>query len=254
MQLRDLIPEVDTHTHTILSGHAWSTLTENCRAARERGMKGLCLTEHAPGIEGGAPSFIPHSQRMLPDVIDGIRVYKGVEVNILDHQNRLDIPEEYLKLCEFAIASIHTHMFPERDQMEANTATYLEMLRNPLIDIIGHADDPSVPCDFEAMVLEAKKQGKLLELNNNSTTAHRPGSLPSLKRYILCCKEHRQRVCVASDAHFYTMVGNVGPMMALLDELEFPQELIVNLTKERFDAYIADRQARIQKAYALTNK
>ena len=29
-------------------------------------MKGLCLTEHAPGIECGAPSFIPHSQRMLP--------------------------------------------------------------------------------------------------------------------------------------------------------------------------------------------
>lgn len=254
MQLRDMTPEVDTHTHTILSGHAWSTLTENCRAARERGMKGLCLTEHAPGIEGGAPSFIPHSQRMLPDVVDGIRVYKGVEVNILDHQNHLDIPEEYLKLCEFTIASIHTHMFPERAKMGENTATYLEVLRNPLIDIIGHADDPSVPCDFEAIVLEAKKQGKLLELNNNSTTTHRPGSLPSLKRYILCCKEHRQRVCVASDAHFYTMVGNVGPMMTLLDELEFPQELIVNLIKERFDAYIAERQKRIQAANALTNK
>lgn len=254
MQLRDMTPEVDTHTHTILSGHAWSTLTENCRAARERGMKGLCLTEHAPGIEGGAPSFIPHSQRMLPDVVDGIRVYKGVEVNILDHQNHLDIPEEYLKLCEFTIASIHTHMFPERAKMGENTATYLEVLRNPLIDIIGHADDPSVSCDFEAIVLEAQKQGKLLELNNNSTTAHRPGSLPSLKRYILCCKEHRQRVCVASDAHFYTMVGNVGPMMTLLDELEFPQELIVNLIKERFDAYIAERQKRIQAANALTNK
>ena len=66
MQLRELIPEVDTHTHTILSGHAWSTLRENCCAARDRGIKGLCLTEHGPAMEGGAPSFIPHSQRMLP--------------------------------------------------------------------------------------------------------------------------------------------------------------------------------------------
>ena len=65
---------------------------------------------------------------------------------------------------------------------------------------------------------EAQHQGKLLELNNNSTTAHRPGSLPSLKQYILCCKAHSQRVCVASDAHFDTMVGNVAPIMALLDE------------------------------------
>ena len=246
MQLREMIPEVDTHTHTVLSGHAWSTLTENCLAAKKRGMKGLCLTEHAPGIECGAPAFIPHSQRMLPDVIEGIRVYKGVEMNILDHQNDVDIPPHYLKLCEFVIASIHTHMFPERADREANTATYLEMLRNPWVDILGHADDPSVPCEFEALVAEAKRQGKLLELNNNSTTPHRPGSLLSLKAYILCCKENRQRVCVASDAHFHTMVGSVTPLMTLLDELEFPQELIANLYQERFEGYLQEREARLE--------
>ena len=245
MQLREMTLEVDTHTHTILSGHAWSTLRENCCAARGRGMKGLCLTEHAPGIEGGAPSFIPHSQRMLPQEVEGIRVYQGIEVNILDHQNHLDIPEEYLKLCEFVIASIHSHMFPEKMDRAANTATYLEILKNPYVDIIGHADDPSVPCDFEAIVQEAQHQGKLLELNNNSTTAHRPGSLPSLKQYILCCKAHSQRVCVASDTHFDTMVGNVAPIMALLDELEFPQQLIVNLRQETFEAYLREREARI---------
>lgn len=245
MQLRDMTPEVDTHTHTIISGHAWSTLTENCLAAKARGMKGLCLTEHAPGIECGAPSFIPHSQRMLPDHVEGIRVYKGIEINILDHENHLDIPDEYIGFCEFAIASIHSHMFPEKAMKDANTATYLEILRNPYIDIIGHADDPSVPCDFEAMVEEAQKQGKLLEFNNNSTTAHRPGSLDSLKKYILCCKAHGQRVCVASDAHFHTMVGNVRPIMTLLDELEFPAELIVNLTQSRFEEYLAQRTRRL---------
>ncbi len=250
MHLSQMIPEIDTHTHTVLSGHAWSTLSENCFAARARGMKGLCLTEHAPGIEGGAPSFIPHSQRMLPDVIDGIRVYKGIEVNILDHQNHLDISPQYLPLCEFVIASIHSHMFSERAIRDANTTTYLHMLQNPYIDILGHADDPSVPCDFEALVTEAQKQGKLLELNNNSTTTHRPGSLPSLKQYIICCKEHRQRVCVASDAHFHTMVGNMIPLMTLLEELKFPPELIVNLTKERFDAYLRERTARIAQFVA----
>lgn len=247
MQLREMIPEVDTHTHTILSGHAWSTLTENCIAAKNRGLKGLCLTEHAPGIECGAPSFIPHSQRMLPDFVEGVRVYKGVEINILDHQNHLDIPPDYLKLCEFAIASIHAHMFPERADREANTNTYLEILRNPWIDILGHADDPSVPCDFEALAAQAKRYGKLLELNNNSTTAHRPGSLPSLREYILCCKRNRQRVCVASDAHFHTMVGNVAPLMALLDELEFPGELIVNLRQDQFEDYLRERKARLER-------
>ena len=41
----------------------------------------------------------------------------------------LHIPLEYLKLCEFAIASIHTHMFPERDKREENTEVYLKTAR-----------------------------------------------------------------------------------------------------------------------------
>lgn len=247
MQLSKMITEVDTHTHTVISGHAWSTLTENCLAAKARGMKGLCLTEHGPAIEGGAPAYIPHSQRMLPETVEGIRVYKGVEANILDHEGHIDIPPEYLKFCEFAIASIHTHMFPERDRREKNTEVYCKMLQNPWIDILGHADDPSVPCDFEALVRTAQEEGKLLELNNNSTTAHRPSSLPSLKEYILCCKAHDQRVCVASDAHFHTMVGNVAPLMTLLEELDFPPELIVNLTKEGFDNYQKERNQRLAR-------
>ncbi len=249
MHLSEMTPEVDTHTHTVLSGHAWSTLTENCLAAKRRGMKGLCLTEHAPAIEGGAPSFIPHSQQMLPDTVEGIRVYRGIEANILDHENHLDVPPEYLRLCEWAIASIHSHMFPEKAKKTENTETYLAMLRDPYIDILGHADDPSVPCDFEALAEEASRQGKLLELNNNSTTAHRPGSLPSLKEYILCCKRRRQRVCVASDAHFHTMVGNVRPLMTLLEELDFPPELIVNLTQEGFEGYLRERITRLKNLH-----
>lgn len=54
-----------------------------------------------------------------------------------------------------------------------------------------------------------------------------------------------QRVCVSSDAHFHTMVGNVGPLMALLEELDFPPELIVNLTKDRFESYLKERNQRI---------
>ena len=44
---------------------------------------------------------------------------------------------------------------------------------------------------------------------------------------------------MASDAHFDTMVGNVAPIMALLDELEFPQQLIVNLRQETFGSLSA---------------
>ena len=169
---------------------------------------------------------------------------QGIELNILDFDGTIDMDEAVLQRLDLAIASLHMPCIKPGTKKE-NTQAFLKVMENPYVDIIGHADDPSVPCDFEAIVQEAQHQGKLLELNNNSTTAHRPGSLPSLKQYILCCKAHSQRVCVASDAHFDTMVGNVAPIMALLDELEFPQQLIVNLRQETFEAYLREREARI---------
>ena len=91
----------------------------------------------------------------------------------------------------------------------------------------------------------AQEHGKLLELNNNSTTAHRPGSLPSLKRYILCCKEHRQRVCVASDAHFYTGIGDFSYAETLLQEVDFPEELILNTDPAKFLASLKRKKNKM---------
>ena len=42
---------VDTHSHTIASGHAYSTLSEMARAAARKGLQALAVTEHAPQLE-----------------------------------------------------------------------------------------------------------------------------------------------------------------------------------------------------------
>ena len=38
---------VDTHTHTIASGHAYNTILEMAKAASEKGIKLLGITDHA---------------------------------------------------------------------------------------------------------------------------------------------------------------------------------------------------------------
>ena len=43
---------LDVHTHTIVSGHAYSTLQEMAEAARLKGLHILGMAEHAPSIEG----------------------------------------------------------------------------------------------------------------------------------------------------------------------------------------------------------
>ena len=43
---------LDTHTHTLASGHAYNTMTEIIDAAVQKGLKLLAITEHAPAMPG----------------------------------------------------------------------------------------------------------------------------------------------------------------------------------------------------------
>lgn len=44
--------KIDLHTHTIISGHAYSTLKENIEAARARGLEAFAVTDHGPAMPG----------------------------------------------------------------------------------------------------------------------------------------------------------------------------------------------------------
>ena len=93
---------------------------------------------------------------MIPEMIGPIRVYKGMEVNILGIDGRLDVPDKQLQYLEFGIASFHAGGAGIVAGTESeNTEVYIKTLQNPWIDTIGHADEPRVPCDLEAVVLEA---------------------------------------------------------------------------------------------------
>ena len=37
---------LDSHTHTLASGHAYCTLLEMVRAAADRGLELICITDH----------------------------------------------------------------------------------------------------------------------------------------------------------------------------------------------------------------
>ena len=41
---------IDLHTHTLVSGHAYSTIKENVKAAKLAGLKYIGLSEHAPNM------------------------------------------------------------------------------------------------------------------------------------------------------------------------------------------------------------
>lgn len=82
---------VDTHTHTYASGHAYSTLIENARLAKEHGLEMFCTTDHAESMPGAPHYWFFSNQRVLPRFIEGVAVIRGVESNILNTRGEVDI-------------------------------------------------------------------------------------------------------------------------------------------------------------------
>ena len=129
--LKNLRIEVDAHTHTVMSGHAWSTIQENCAAAAQKGMKALCMTDHGFCMKGTGTIWTPWSFSQLPDVIGGIRVYPGMEFNLWDTEGHLD---EYLpgafQHIRFGIASMHKNVMPVGQEHAADLVFVFDQVRH----------------------------------------------------------------------------------------------------------------------------
>ncbi|HBM74751.1 MAG TPA: phosphatase, partial [Clostridiaceae bacterium] len=60
---------IDTHTHTIVSGHAYTTLLENVKCAADKGLKMMADTEHGPAMPGGPSIIYFGNLKVIPRII-----------------------------------------------------------------------------------------------------------------------------------------------------------------------------------------
>jgi putative hydrolase len=236
--------EVDTHTHTVLSGHAHSTLLENAAAAAKKGLKGFVLTDHGPNLPGACPGFNLGTYPFLPSHIEGVRVYPGVESNIIDFSGTIDVSKKYIKFTDYVIAGLHEVVIKPGTKAQ-NTQAVFGAFSNPYVDIIAHPDNASYELDYEAVVKEAARLNKLLEVNNHSFS-YRKGGIANAGIYLPLCRKYGVRVAVSSDAHFASHIGGHNIADGIIEELAFPHELIVNLTMQRFESYLLERKTRIE--------
>lgn len=223
---------LDLHVHTISSGHAYSTIKENIEEAKSKGLKIIGISDHSQAMPGGASNFHFLNLKILKENIDGIRVLKGAEANILDFDGSVDLPERILNLLDYVIASIHIPCM-KIGTIEENTNAIINAMRNPFIKIIGHPDDSRISVDYEKIVLEAKKTGTLLEVNNSSlkTDAHRQGARENLVTMLKLCIKHDVMVILGTDSHIYYEVGNFDNCIKVLQEVDFPDKLVLNYSE-----------------------
>lgn len=227
---------VDSHSHTIVSGHAYSTRIEMIKAAKEKGLEALALTEHAPKMPGTCHEFYFQNYMVVPRKVEGVQVMMGVELNILDEFGTVDLPERVLKSMDLAIASIHGPCYEESRSVELNTQAYLNAMKNPYIHIIGHPDDGRFPVDYEKIVRAAKETHTLLELNNSSQRpdGFRTNAKENAKEFLEICRKEEVCITTGSDAHIDLDVGEFGYIESLIQEIDFPEELIATTSFEKF--------------------
>ena len=235
--------KLDAHTHTLASGHAFSTILENAQVAAQRGMSLLAITEHAPCMSDAPPMTYFNNYRRLDQELYGVEMLYGVEVDITDFDGNVSMNQRMLDKMDIGIVSFHETICTAGSRAE-NTRAFLGAIQTPGVSIIGHPDDERIPLDYEALVLEAKRVGVLIEVNNSSLdpTHHRQNTWENYRTILALCERYGAMVALGSDAHFAPAVGTFDRALALLEEVNFPEELVVNTDPERFKEMLRKRK------------
>lgn len=220
---------LDVHTHTIQSGHAFSTLQEMVARASELGLEILGITEHASAMPGTVDPIYFHGIHAIPRMIDGVRLLIGSELNILDTDGTLDLDESYYRLMDLRIAGIHSLCY-RGGTVEENTRAMINVIRNPWVDIVSHPGDGTAELMFEPVVLAAKETGTLLEINNSSLkpVRHKEHARDNNIEILNLCRKYEVPVILGSDAHISYSIADYELIYPLLAETDFPDSLIVN--------------------------
>ena len=240
---------IDTHTHSVASGHAYSTVEELARGARRRGLSGFVLTDHGPSLPGGASMYHFGNLKVLPRVIRGVRFYRGIEANILDGRGGIDLEPYWARYLDFVMAGFHEACFSPKDR-EGNTQALLAALENPLVDGISHPGNPVFPIDIDAVVDSAARLGKALEVNDSSFRVRR-GSAENCLALARSCAGRGCPVVCGSDAHYWADVGRLDTAVDHLRRGGVPEALVQNARVERFEAFVARR--RTEKGFQAWN-
>lgn len=192
----------DIHIHTTYTdGDA--SVREMAEAAKEYGHDYIAITDHskrvnvAGGLEADELAEELDEIEKINKEVDGIRILKGAEVDILK-DGSLDLPDDVLEKLDICICSIHYNMdLPEDEQ----TNRILKAMGNPNLNILGHPsgrlirEREPMNLNMEKIIDKAAENGIILEINAN------PHRLDLNDRHCLSAKKKGVKMSISTDAH-----------------------------------------------------
>jgi putative hydrolase len=234
----------DTHSHTVASNHAYSTINDYLHQAETVALQLISMTDHGPMMPDSPHPWHFGNMKVIPRMVNNIGILRGIEANILPTvfqgtARYVDLPDRMLPFLDFAIASFHEPVFTPASKRE-NTQAMIRAIESGVIQIIGHPGNPSYPIDQDEVIRAAKDNNVLLEINNSSFLYSRQGSRPFCESIVDTLIKHDWKISVGSDAHISFDLGNFAEAIELLTGKNFPQEKIVTQHPLRFLEFLAE--------------
>ena len=208
VELADLRGNLHTHT-TATDGRA--SLKDMALAAKKRGYEYLAITDHSRRL---TMVHGLNSKRLLQQMdeidrlneqIKGIRILKGIEVDILE-DGTLDLPNKVLERLDLVIGAVHGYFNLSRKKqttriMRAMDNRYFSILAHPTGRLLNQREAYEV--DLERIIEKARERGCYLELNSQ------PKRLDLTDVYCQMAKDEGVLISISSDAHSENDLDNL---------------------------------------------
>lgn len=254
----------DTHTHTLFSRHAYSTIQENVKEASDMGLELLVSTDHFSDMLWSDPENAKNYQYLFTSPMTwprewmGVTLLSGCEADIVGLDGSLfgqDIPldksivgdpfkdpttlyRHTTKNMDYVIASVHGKAFLKDAAPVQMTEMYIKALQQDKVFILGHIGRSGLPVEFRPIAEAAKSMNKLLEINEHSFSFD-GGRMDAFSRnrckeVLETCADLGCHISVATDAHISCLIGRFDETKKLLEEVHFPEELIASRSRKNF--------------------
>lgn len=231
----------DLHTHSKFSkfNHGKNTVIENINAAKKKGLSFYGISDHGPKhIFYGISNKNLNKARQIVNEYNlsnqGMKVYLGVEANLIGKDGKIDVTDEQIKLLDYLVVGYHKgtitnfvgYFFAKKSkkQIEKNTNAYINCVKKYNVAFLSHLNT-YIKVDVLKLAFACAETNTLIELN----TRHFNFTDNEIKDMI---EKTNVKFIISSDAHRASRIGCVDYAIDMVKKYNIPSERIVNLNKE----------------------
>lgn len=212
--LRESIPAIDLHVHTLLSD-GQNTIKEYIKRAQRLGLKQIAFSDHMRKESTWFNAFLKEFEQARGES-GNLEIFKSAEAKLTPNDD-LDIGKEVLNKIDFVIGVIHS--YPKRggyfkfDELNKEKALNIDieasvrLIECKDVDVVGHLGGvyhkyfgPYPSSKYKELIKIIKEKNKILEIN--------PRYISDMKKFLDICFDINPHITIGSDAHSINELGN----------------------------------------------